>query len=292
MPLFESEQHARDFASSLNTKALGRQIEFHEQTQSTNDLALKAGREGAAHGKLFIAEAQNSGRGRRGRTWESPPGKGLLLSVLVRLSGNAPEFADIRSGDYGWIPLLSGLACAEAASSTALLEATIKWPNDVVLPASTSPGWRKLGGILCESVLTQPGEGGGSFVVIGIGLNINHTSEELPAFAKAPPTSLYLESGQLHDRLAVLRALLQTLEQRLDALAKPANSEIKDAVVKRLGRWWQNKTLCVEGPNGDNGQSKVMTGTYGGLDEFGRLKIIRGSGREYVLADAEILSVV
>ncbi len=147
-PLFANLDESRAFENRLATRALGKHIIYHERTQSTNDLALAAARNGGAHGTVFAADAQDAGRGRRGRHWECPSGMGLLFSVLIRPDKIPPEAA-------GWVPLVAGLSCAQALASISgtLGNVNVKWPNDVILPCVAAPGWKKLGGVLCESSL-------------------------------------------------------------------------------------------------------------------------------------------
>jgi BirA family biotin operon repressor/biotin-[acetyl-CoA-carboxylase] ligase len=275
--LFETQPQIAEFSAKLKTQAVGRKLEFHERTHSTNDLALAAARNGADHGTTFVADFQDGGRGRRGRTWESPGGLGLLFSVVMRPDSLPQE-------DWGWAPLLAGLACSDAIGEALRFQSTIKWPNDIVVPASLAPGWRKLGGILCESVLPSSQSAQG-FVVIGIGLNVNHLQSELPRQAKAPPSSLRLELDRQIDRLDVLHAVLQTLERRWMELRDPQlRSGLKGTIEACQRQWWGPGTILrVEHADG------VAVGTFAGLDEFGRLRVRETSGREVLFADAEVV---
>jgi BirA family biotin operon repressor/biotin-[acetyl-CoA-carboxylase] ligase len=137
---------------------------------STNDEALKLGRQGAPEGIVVTADVQTQGRGRQGRSWYSPPGENLYLSLLLR-----PELPPMRAP---FLTLCAGVALAEAALHTLRREtgmnaepATVKlkWPNDLLL-ASSGQSLRKAGGILTEMVCSG---GRIDFVVIGIGCNVN-----------------------------------------------------------------------------------------------------------------------
>lgn len=284
-PLFKNRPAADAFSNSLRTTHIGKQIVFHERTDSTNDLALQAARAGAPHGKVFIADLQAAGRGRRGRSWQSPPGLGLLFSVLIRL-----EDIHAEPADSGWIPLSAGLAVAAGIDSILPLRPALKWPNDLVIPCSEPPGWRKLGGILCESVL-QPGDAnpGSGFVVIGIGINVNHTAPDLPETEKAPPTSIRLETGQSAERLEVLAAILEQLEIHLSALSDPAKcSDLKQRVEDELHRWWTAERQLTVSLGG--GRVPVC-GRFAGLDRYGRLRL-EVADQTIELADGEILAVI
>ena len=297
-PLFQSDAEVAAFASALRTTHVGKRIDYRARVASTNDLALQAARDGAAHGLVFIAEAQDAGRGRRGRQWHSPPRLGLLFSVLVR-----PALLGLFSGNTslagpGWVPLVTGLACTEALAGLCGLSLAAKWPNDIVASSSAAPGWRKLGGILCESALPagngRPAAASDPYVIIGIGLNLNHTAADLPAQARTPPTSVLLETGKACTRLAVLRAILERLEQHLLELYAPASgAALKQRIEDQLRQWWPpQRALYIQAPGVNGSPERTITGRLVGLDDQGRLLVQDPSGRQLVLADAEILGGV
>ena len=271
---------------------MGKLLDFRARTASTNDLALEAGRAGAQHGATFVADVQDKGRGRRGREWKSPPGLGLLFSVLTRP-------AKISASDTGWIPLLAGLACREGVRDTTGLQLALKWPNDIVLPAAKLPGWRKLGGILCESVLpakdnVTPSAGARSnaYVVIGIGVNVNHTQAELPLHTKAPPSSLRIEKRRAVERTALLGSILEHLENCLLALEAPASTmKLKQRIEDHLREWWTRDTTLRVQPGSEEDGEPIVEGAFGRLDDFGRLVVLDRSGRVLTFADAEIVGV-
>ncbi len=159
------------------------------ETGSTNADLAAAARDGAPEGSVLVAERQTAGRGRLGRQWESPPRAGLAVSVLLR-----PE--EVPVSRYGWLPLLAGIALAEAVRKVSDVDAYLKWPNDLLLP-----GDRKCGGILAEVV--APGA-----VVLGIGLNVTLREDELP---RPDATSLALAGAANTDRDPLLRQLLRSL---------------------------------------------------------------------------------
>jgi BirA family transcriptional regulator, biotin operon repressor / biotin---[acetyl-CoA-carboxylase] ligase len=159
------------------------------ETGSTNADLAAAARDGAPEGSVLVAERQTAGRGRLGRQWESPPRAGLAVSVLLR-----PE--EVPVSRYGWLPLLAGIALAEAVRKVSDVDAYLKWPNDLLLP-----GDRKCGGVLAEVV--APGA-----VVLGIGLNVTLREDELP---RPDATSLALAGATNTDRDPLLRQLLRSL---------------------------------------------------------------------------------
>ena len=152
-------------------------------TTSTNDRARELAARGAPHGTIVTAGEQSVGRGRQGRTWSAPPGRALLLSVVVR-----------RPLDL--LPLAAGLAVARAIGP----QASIKWPNDVLVDG------RKLAGILAEG---RPQEG---WAVIGIGLNVAVRPSDLPLELQETAATLGLEPADIP---AVRRRVLDELDAAL-----------------------------------------------------------------------------
>jgi BirA family transcriptional regulator, biotin operon repressor / biotin---[acetyl-CoA-carboxylase] ligase len=188
---------------------LGRPRLHLRATTSTNDRARALAAAGAPHGALVTAGAQSAGRGRQGRTWAAPPGRALLLSLLLR--------------DYdALLPLRAGLAVADLAGADAL----VKWPNDVLL------GGRKLAGILVEA---RPQEG---WAVLGMGVNVAVALEQLPpelreraATLGRPPEALEATLGELLDHLA--RRLAEPAAGCLAALR--ARDALRDRPVSWAG---------------------------------------------------------
>lgn len=170
------------------------QIEVVAETESTNADLLTSAHHGAAEGLVRIAHYQSSGRGRLGRTWTSPPGAGLTVSILLR-----PR---IETARWGWLPLLAGVAVAEAIGP----DARLKWPNDVLL----GPQQGKVAGILVQS--------GPDAAVVGIGVNVSTLASELPPPGPGapPPTSLQLTGGTSLDRGELLVRLLDRLGHYYD----------------------------------------------------------------------------
>ncbi len=164
-------------------------LEVRGRTASTNADVADAAQLGAAEGLVVVAEEQTAGRGRLGRSWQSPPGAGLTFSVLLRPDGAA-------RARWGWVPLLAGVALARAVRRVAEVEARVKWPNDLLL----GPARGKVAGMLAEVV--------GDAVVLGVGLNVTTTRAELP---RQDATSLALEGATTTDRDPVLRAVLREL---------------------------------------------------------------------------------
>ena len=219
------------------------------ETSSTNDVAREQARKGARGGFLVAASRQTTGRGRLGRSWESPPDQGLYVSILLR--------PDLTMAEAGKLTILSSVATVDAVETVSGVRPQIKWPNDLML------GGRKLAGLLIE---TEPKGGRLGFAVVGIGLNVRHEAGDFSPEVRGLATSLYLATGQLHRRANLLVALLQALDRRL---TRPFD-EAREA--------WTASSLTL-------GQRVTLTTVRGrkhgqamGLDESGALLLRSDSG--------------
>ncbi|QBJ98559.1 biotin--[acetyl-CoA-carboxylase] ligase [Rhodococcus sp. ABRD24] len=143
---------------------------------------------------VLIAEFQTGGRGRHARSWVSTPRALVTVSVVLGMPG-------LSLTDIGWVPLLSGIAVVDALRRVAEVDAELKWPNDVLIDG------RKVAGILAEVAATSPVP----TVVVGIGLNVSLTEDELPV---PTATSLALENAAITDRDILVRAVLRELAVR------------------------------------------------------------------------------
>ena len=171
-----------------------REVRVLDEIASTN--AVVAAESDAAEGLVVVAEHQTAGRGRLDRSWVSPPRAGLTFSVLLR-----PE--SVPEARWTWLPLLVGVALAEAVEGVTEVPTRLKWPNDVLV------GDRKLGGILVERH--------DSAAVVGVGLNVTTTDAELPS---PEATSLLLAGAEVTDRETVLRAVLAHARRPLPELVR------------------------------------------------------------------------
>ncbi|MES1206516.1 MAG: biotin--[acetyl-CoA-carboxylase] ligase [Pseudomonadota bacterium] len=201
---FGAPPTAEGLSAILTTRWLGRAYEWWEACGSTNDLAGERARGGAFAGLVIAADTQTAGRGRLGRTWHSPPGANLYVSIVLRPSRPPPEIPPLT--------LLAGGALASALGSLGFAP-RLKWPNDVELVEKSEAGRRrKVAGILTE--MSTAGEHA-LHVIIGVGLNVNGV--DFPPEIAERATSLRRAAGGLPvDRTAVLGAFLNHLEPLLD----------------------------------------------------------------------------
>jgi BirA family biotin operon repressor/biotin-[acetyl-CoA-carboxylase] ligase len=179
----------------LTTDRIGQYMELHHTIGSTNARAKELAQEGAPHGTLVAAEEQASGRGRLGRSWVSPPGMGIWMSIILRPSF-LPSFAPR-------ITVLAAMAAADAVNRVTGLKAGIKWPNDIIISA------KKVCGILTE-MQADPDQI--EFIVVGIGTNVNIPKDGFPTEISGSATSLFIESGTKVDRNRLLADILGSFE--------------------------------------------------------------------------------
>jgi BirA family biotin operon repressor/biotin-[acetyl-CoA-carboxylase] ligase len=222
-------------------------------TGSTNADVEELARQGAVEGTCIVADEQTAGRGRLDRTWVSPPGAGLWMSVLLRPGGSSAERPT-------WLPLVAGLAVTDALAEACGVRAELKWPNDIVAIAAAcggSDGPRKLGGILSAVVPDAHDPA----VVIGIGVNVDMRSADLPV---SQATSVLLEGGRV-DRSMLLGCLLSALEARLEQWRAGDEAIGRDyrARCTTIGR-----RVSVELPH-----AAPISGIVTGIDDDGHLLV-------------------
>jgi BirA family biotin operon repressor/biotin-[acetyl-CoA-carboxylase] ligase len=254
----------------VRPQGLWREIEVVAETGSTNaDLAARA-REGRPAGAVLITGYQSAGRGRQGRSWTAPPGANVAVSVLVQPEAVAPA-------RWTWLPLLAGLAVVEGLRELSLaqgaeLPAVLKWPNDVLVEDG------KICGILAERVETPAGPA----CVIGMGINVHLTRDQLPV---ATATSLaLLTGGAVPSRNDVIVAVLHALESIYTGWETgdddPAFVAAYTQRCDTLGR--QVKVLL--------GGERTLEGVAEAVDGEGRLVVRTASGRE-VLGAGDVIHV-
>lgn len=238
--------------------SLGLPLSIVSETESTNDDAKVAARNGIETGAAFIADSQTKGRGRRGQPWHSPKGASLYVSFVLRpplLARDTPPLA-----------LAAGLAVVDAVMPSIQGDRLrVKWPNDVLLDG------KKLAGILIETSIA--GERASS-VIVGIGLNV-HT-REFPSEISKVATSLVMGGAASPRRDELFIALCQALERRV---REQLEGGVK-ATVEALAKidYLAGKALTIEG------KSALALG----IAEDGRLRIRDADGEERAVSAGEV----
>jgi BirA family biotin operon repressor/biotin-[acetyl-CoA-carboxylase] ligase len=254
----------------LRPGGLWHAVEVEDRTGSTNADLLARALGGAPEGVVLVAEEQNAGRGRMGRTWVSPPRAALTFSLLVR-----PTVPPTRRG---WLPLLAGVAVASAVTAVTGVATQLKWPNDVL--ADAGAGAAKLGGILAEAA--------GDAIVVGVGLNVSTEPGELP-----PPgpgalaaTSLRIAGSAAQEREPLLTAILAAFERwyllwrRADG--DPGRCGLRAEYTRLSGTI--GRRVRAELPGG-----QVLSGLAVGVEQDGRLLVRVSPDAELPVAAGDVV---
>ncbi len=250
--------------------APGLRVEVLEETGSTNAVVGARARSGEPEGLVVAAELQTAGRGRLDRSWAAPDRSALTFSVLLRPT--------VPAAGWPWLPLLTGYSVAKALRADGY-RASVKWPNDVLL--GTAADERKVAGILVERVET----GLGPAAVVGIGLNVGMTEEELPV---PEATSLALaRAGDAPDRSDLLILVLQTLWEGYAAWQSggdPAAAHLAESYTASCATVGRDVTVTL--PAGAS-----LTGRAVEIDATGRLVVSNGGGERTVVGAGDVVHV-
>ncbi len=243
--------HAQTLLHGLVGLRFAHPIYLYQQIGSTNDEAKVLAEAGAPEGLLIVAEQQTAGRGRAGRTWQTPAGTQVAFSLVLR--------PDLPARLATRVVMLAGLAACEAVEQITGLRADLKWPNDVLL------GGRKVAGILVESAFRDDRL---AYAVLGLGLNVSWAPA--PEEADFAATSLEAEARRAVDRLKLLRALLAALEVRYPALADPA-----------LVADWQARLTLLHTPIVVQADDRQVAGRATGVTPEGALIVQANDGETH-----------
>ncbi|MGB0100998.1 MAG: biotin--[acetyl-CoA-carboxylase] ligase [Nocardioides sp.] len=247
--------------------ALGPELEVEvlESATSTNAVAAERARAGAREGLVVVAEHQTAGRGRLDRSWDTPPRASLTFSMVLR--------PGVPAGSWPWLPLLTGHTVAKVLRGAGYAEAGVKWPNDVLIEG------RKVAGILVERVESAAGP----VAVLGVGLNVSLTAEELPV---PTGTSLAIVAGVEPDRTALLVELLSSLREAYDAWqagGAEASSHLRSSYAAACVTLGQDVRVAM--PDGT-----ALLGRASGIDDGGRL-IVAGPEGERIVGAGDVVHV-
>jgi len=237
----------------LSPGPFGKRIHHFFKTDSTNAVAMRLGEQGEPHGTLVIAEEQTAGRGRGGHTWHSEKTNGIYMTVLLR-PAISPQQAPL-------ITMVTGLAVRDAIIEQTGLTPDLRWPNDLLF------GRRKFCGILTE-MNAEPDRI--HFVVIGIGINVNHS--EVPKELASIATSLRIETGKTFSRVEIVAKLLRHLDSYYNRfLAEGAEPVV--ARFSEVSSFARGKRVRIAT------EIETYTGTTAGLEPGGILCVKRDDGR-------------
>ena len=246
---------ADDMMSRLGkVNVIGREIIVLKQTTSTNDEIEKAAMNGHKEGLVVFAESQTHGRGRMGRRWSSPAGKGLWFSFLLR-----PRLAP---GECTQLTAATATALVRAIQDKTNISPEIKWPNDLMIQG------KKVAGILTEMSAELDNV---RHVIIGIGIDVNQTASEFPAEIQSTATSLKLVTGKNISRTDLAITILRELDQDYSRIVRGKFSAVADEWASHCSTLGRQVKIEV-------GQRRII-GRAEALDESGALLLRTEHGR-------------
>lgn len=251
-----------ELLSCLKTEWAGGRTVYFDATDSTNIQARRLAEAHAPHGTLVVSDRQDGGKGRRGRSWASPSGVGIWMSLILR-----PEIAPSSAS---MLTLAAALAVREGIQEETGLSPLIKWPNDLVLNG------KKICGILTE-MSTELMEI--QYVITGIGINVNQ--REFPPEIRDTATSLSLEAGRSFRRSSLIAAILKAFEKDYEAFLKTGDlslllEEYNACLVNR------GKEVCILDPSGE------YRAVAEGIDESGSLLVTLPDGTRREIISGEV----
>lgn len=251
-----------ELLSCLKTEWAGGRTVYFDATDSTNIQARRLAEAHAPHGTLVVSDRQDGGKGRRGRSWASPSGVGIWMSLILRPKID-PSLASM-------LTLVAALAVREGIREETGLSPLIKWPNDLVLNG------KKICGILTE-MSTELMEI--QYVITGIGINVNQ--REFPPEIRDTATSLSLEAGRCFRRSSLIAAILKAFEKDYAAFLKTGDlslllEEYNACLVNR------GKEVCILDPSGE------YRAVAEGIDESGSLLVTLPDGTRREIISGEV----
>lgn len=233
---------------SLKTNWLGKNIIHKSTTTTTQRIAHHAARENAEHGTVIIADEQTEGKGRMEREWHSTKHKGIWMSIILRpsiLPAAAPQ-----------LTLLTATVLADVIAEQTTAEPKIKWPNDLLIND------KKTAGILTEMQAEQDWI---HYIIIGIGMNVNLTNDEIPKMLTNKATSIKLETGYDQQIVTLIQQILLYFERSYDTFIERGFSNIKtkwESYGYRIG-----ETIRIQSNH------KILDATFTGVAEDGALLV-------------------
>jgi BirA family transcriptional regulator, biotin operon repressor / biotin---[acetyl-CoA-carboxylase] ligase len=244
-------------------RVVGRDIRFFRETTSTNDVVEKLARDGVREGVVVLADSQTRGRGRLGRRWISPAGRGLWFSVLLR-----PE---LRPQAATQLTVVAATALTRAIQQQTGLVPEIKWPNDILVRG------RKLAGILTELSAELDRV---KHVILGVGVDVNLATGDFPADVRRLATSVKIETGKTHRRADLAAAILRELDRNYARLEREGFAKLAEewgAQCSTLGRRVRVRT-------GD----RVAAGRAEALNEDGALMLRTDHGHLETILSGDV----
>lgn len=238
---------------------------WYESIGSTNQKALEMVRDGWSGQAIVMAESQTSGRGRLGRSWVSPAGTGLYVSIVL--------WPQVAPEDLSKVTLVAGVAVNRAINLEANIATMIKWPNDILADC------KKVAGILAES--TAVTSRGKTAVVLGIGVNVTTPLEDFPSELSGKVTSLLAVSGKVIQRGALLKRIVSEISRQMELLEQGHFSKI-------LEEWKARDATLGKRLHWINSSKQAVYGVSMGPDKEGRLRVRDSSGKVHEVISGDV----
>lgn len=232
--------------TNLRTKELGKNVEYYNRLDSTNEEAWELIDEGNQHGSIIITENQIKGKGRQNNNWSMVAGKSLAFSLILDKKYPQPS-----SGFYS---LAAGISVAESLKKRGV-ESALKWPNDIYYSN------KKIGGILCESKIKNKEI---DKIVIGIGINVNETIEEHPDNIHNDISTMSSITNHAHQRELIVAEFVNYFERLLNNISENSKMIIDE---------WQNLCMHMNQNISFHEKEKTNEGVFIGLNKEGYAKI-------------------
>lgn len=232
---------------------IGEPLLLFDLVDSTNSVAHRLADEGYPDGTVVIANRQTAGRGRHGRIWLSPPNRNIYMSVLLK--------PPLDSRKATLLTLMAAVACCRTVRDLADIDASIKWPNDIVV------GARKCGGILTE---TRPAAGSVQCAILGIGINVNVGEDEFDEFRSCNATSFKMETSRAWDRSAVAVKAVGELDRWYRTLLDGGAACIRSE--------WRSLSSTIGKLVSVSGGAETIVGVAADIDELGHLVLAMPDG--------------
>ncbi|CAM4217498.1 biotin--[acetyl-CoA-carboxylase] ligase [Paenibacillus tarimensis] len=247
----------------LTTERLGKSVKLYDEVDSTQNIAHKLAEEGAPEGTIVLAERQLSGRGRLGRTWLSPKGRGVWMSMILRPTIPLPYTPQLT--------LLTAVALCRALRRLTGLEIGIKWPNDLLIDG------RKISGILLESSAEEERL---KHVIVGVGISVNLDKQHYTEDMLDRVISLKMAAGRSFDRSEIIAGFLAEYEAVYALYEQEGFAPIRSL--------WEALSVSLHKPCKLTTPQGIMEGVPVGLADSGALLLMLQDGATVPVFSAEM----